>query len=57
MMRETFLSRGDILIVNLPAGKIIIKATAKHRSKPKDKVDIYPKNGDKKTFYLKEKNE
>jgi len=40
----------------LPRGKVVIKATAIHnKSMVADRVDIYPKNTDKKTFYLKEK--
>ena len=56
MMRETFLPSGHTLIIKLPRGKVIIKATAVHnKSMVADRVDIYPKSGDKKTFYLKEK--
>jgi len=56
MMKETFLPVGDTLIVILPRGKVIIKATAVHnKSMVADRVDIYPKNKDKKTFYLREK--
>ena len=58
MMKETSLPSGDILIIKLPRGKVIIKATAIHnKSMVADRVDIYPKNSGKKTFYLKEKDE
>ena len=56
MMRETFLPSGHTLVVILPRGKVIIKATAVHnKSMTADRVDIYLKNADKKIFYLKEK--
>ncbi|MBA7602509.1 hypothetical protein ES703_09602 [subsurface metagenome] len=56
MMKETFLPAGDTLVIILPRGKVIIKATAVHnKSMTADRVDVYPKNADKKTFYLKEK--
>jgi len=56
MMKETFLPAGDTLVVKLPRGKVIIKATAVHnKSMVADRVDIYPKNADKKTFFLEEK--
>jgi len=56
MMRETFLPSGHTLIIILPRGKVIIKATAIHNNSiTADRVDIYPKNSDKKTFYLEEK--
>ena len=55
-MKETALPSGHTLIIILPRGKVIIKATAIHnKSMVADRVDIYPKNTDKKTFYLKEK--
>ena len=57
MMKETSLPSGHTLIIILPRGKVVIKATAVHnKSMIADRVDIYPKNADKKTFYLKEKN-
>jgi len=56
MMNETSLPSGHTLIIILPRGKVVIKATAVHnKSMVADRVDIYPKNANKKTFYLKEK--
>jgi len=56
MMKETFLPTGDTLVVKLPRGKVVIKATAVHnKAIVADRVDIYPKNADKKTFFLEEK--
>ncbi len=58
MMRETSLPSGHTLIIILPRGKVVIKATAVHnKSMVANRVDIYPKNSGKKTFYLKEKDE
>jgi len=56
MMKETSLPSGHTLIIILPRGKVVIKATAVHnKSMIADRVDIYAKNANKKTFYLKEK--
>jgi len=56
MMNETSLPSGHTLIIILPRGKVVIKATAVHnKSMVADRVDIYQKNADKKTFFLEEK--
>ncbi len=56
MMNETSLPSGHTLIIILPRGKVVIKASAVHnKSMVADRVDIYPKNADKKTFFLEEK--